>query len=34
MKSMEKISQKRLHGAMTHLFAGGGKRYQSDSTQD
>ena len=29
MNSMQKISQKRLHGAMTHLFAGGGKRYRA-----
>ena len=29
MKSMEKIRQKRLHGAMTHLFAGGGKRFRA-----
>ena len=29
MKSMDKIRQKRLHGAMTHLFAGGGKRFRA-----
>ena len=29
MKSMNKIRQKRLHGAMTHLFTGGGKRYRA-----
>tara|TARA_B100000900_G_scaffold416138_1_gene449415 strand:- start:11657 stop:13348 length:1692 start_codon:yes stop_codon:yes gene_type:complete len=29
MKSMDKITQKRLHGAMTHLFTGGGKRYRA-----
>ena len=29
MTSMNKIKQKRLHGAMTHLFAGGGKRYRA-----
>ena len=26
---MNKITQNRLHGAMTHLFAGGGKRYRA-----
>ncbi len=29
MKSMNKIRQERLHGAMTHLFSGGGKRYRA-----
>ena len=29
MKSMDKIRQKRLHGAMTHLFTGGGKRFRA-----
>ena len=29
MTSMNKITQSRLHGAMTHLFAGGGKRYRA-----
>ena len=29
MTSMNKIKQNRLHGAMTHLFAGGGKRYRA-----
>ena len=29
MASMNKIKQNRLHGAMTHLFAGGGKRYRA-----
>ena len=29
MKSMDKIRQNRLHGAMTHLFSGGGKRYRA-----
>ena len=29
MNSMNKIKQNRLHGAMTHLFAGGGKRYRA-----
>ena len=29
MKSMDKIRQKRLHGAMTHLFNGGGKRFRA-----
>ena len=29
MKSMNKIRQERLHGAMTHLFSGGGKRYSA-----
>ncbi|MDC3281938.1 isopentenyl-diphosphate delta-isomerase [Euryarchaeota archaeon] len=29
MTSMDKIKQNRLHGAMTHLFAGGGKRYRA-----
>ena len=29
MKSMDKIRQNRLHGAMTHLFTGGGKRYRA-----
>ena len=29
MKSMDKIRQERLHGAMTHLFAGGGKRFRA-----
>ena len=29
MKSMDKIRQERLHGAMTHLFTGGGKRFRA-----
>jgi geranylgeranyl diphosphate synthase type I len=29
MNSMDKIRQKRLHGAMTHLFTGGGKRFRA-----
>ncbi len=29
MKSLNKIRQERLHGAMTHLFSGGGKRYRA-----
>ena len=29
MKSLDKIRQERLHGAMTHLFAGGGKRFRA-----
>ena len=29
MNSMKKIKQSRLHGAMTHLFTGGGKRYRA-----
>ena len=29
MKSMDKIRRERLHGAMTHLFTGGGKRFRA-----
>ena len=29
MRSMDKIRQERLHGAMTHLFTGGGKRFRA-----
>ena len=29
MSSMSKMKQSRLHGAMTHLFTGGGKRYRA-----
>ncbi len=29
MESLSKMEQVRLHGAMTHLFSGGGKRYRA-----
>ena len=29
MSSLGKMEQERLHGAMTHLFAGGGKRLRA-----